>query len=387
MKKITNIIAVAAIGIVAVGLTGCDTMSNTPKGTITKADFGQTPDGTPVQIYTLSNSQGMEAKIMTYGGIVTSLKTADRKGQFSDVVLGFDRLAPYTADSYAKSCPYFGALIGRYGNRIANAHFTLDGVTYQLAANNGVNTLHGGIKGFDKVVWTAKPLPTAHGPSLILTYVSKGGEEGFPGNLAVTVIYSVTEKNELRLDYTATTDSKTVVNLTHHSYFNLRGSGDILSHVVTLNADRFTPVDAGLIPTGELKSVTGTPFDFTTPTTIGARINNTNDVQIARGNGYDHNFVLNKDGNELSFAAEVYEPTTGRTLDVLTTQPAMQFYSGNFLDGTLVGKAGQPYQFRNGFCMEPQHYPDSPNQPAFPTTELDKGQTYKQTIVYAFSAK
>jgi aldose 1-epimerase len=387
MKKITQIIAVAAIGIAAMGLTGCDTMSNIPKGTITRADFGQTPDGTPVEIYTLCNSKGMEAKIMTYGGIVTSLKTPDRKGQYSDVVLGFDTLAPYTADSYKKSCPYFGALIGRYGNRIAHAKFNLDGNTYTLAANNGENTLHGGLKGFDKVVWTAKPLPTAHGPSLILTYVSKGGEEGFPGNLAVTAIYSVTEKNELHLDFTATTDSKTVVNLTQHSYFNLKGSGDILGHLIYINADRFTPVDAGLIPTGELKPVAGTPFDFSSPRPVGAHINDTNDVQIARGNGYDHNFVLNKSGSELSLAAEVYEPTTGRQLDVYTTQPGVQFYTGNFLDGTLTGKGGQVYQFRDALCLEPQHFPDSPNQPAFPTTELDKGQTYQQSIVYRFTAK
>jgi aldose 1-epimerase len=382
MKKIVQIITVAACGIVAAGLTGCDTMTNTSQGTITKADFGSTTDGTPVEIYTLSNSKGMEAKIMTYGGIVTSLKTPDRNGQYSDVVLGFDNL-----DSYLKSSPYFGALIGRYGNRIALGKFSLDGNNYQLATNNGANTLHGGLKGFDKVVWTARPLPTANGPALILTYVSKGGEEGFPGNLAVTAVYTVTEDNELRLQFSATTDQKTVCNLTHHSYFNLRGSGDVLGHVVYINADKFTPVDAGLIPTGELRSVKGTPFDFTTPTAIGDRINDTNDTQIAYANGYDDNWVLNKQGDELSLAATVYEPTTGRALEVWTTQPGVQFYTGNFLDGTLTGKGGWVYQFRDAFCLEPQHFPDSPNHPEFPTTELDPGQKYQSTIVYKFSAK
>ncbi len=383
MKTIKQLIGVVTVGTVAVLLTGCYTMSkaNTPKGTITKADFGKTQDGQPVEIYTLRNSRGMEAKIMTYGGIVTSLKTPDRNGKYADVVLGYDNL-----DSYTNS-PYFGALIGRYGNRIAHGQFTLGGTIYTLATNNGANSLHGGLKGFDKVVWTAKPLPTAHGPALILTYISKGGEEGYPGNLAVTATYAVTEDNELKVDFMATTDTKTVCNLTHHSYFNLRGSGDVLGHIVYINADRFTPVDAGLIPTGELKPVKGTPFDFTAPHTIGERITQTNDEQIARGNGYDHNWVLNKEDGELSLAAEVYEPTTGRLLEVWTTQPAMQFYSGNFLDGTLTGKGGWVYQFRNGFCMEPQHYPDSPNHPEFPTTELSAGQTYNQTIIYKFLTK
>ena len=383
MKKIAQIIfSVAAAGIVAAGLTGCYTMTNIYKGTITKADFGSAPDGTPVEIYTLRNTHGMEAKIMTYGGIVTSLKTPDRNGNYADVVLGYDNL-----DSYLKSSPYFGALIGRYGNRIAFGKFSLDGNTYTMATNNGANTLHGGLKGFDKVVWTAKSMPTDHGPALILTYISKGGEEGFPGNLAVTAIYTVTEDNELRLQFTAHTDQKTVCNLTHHSYFNLRGSGDVLDHVVYINADKFTPVDAGLIPTGELRPVKGTPFDFTTPTAIGARINQTNDDQIVFANGYDDNWVLNKQPNELSLAASVYEPTTGRTMEVWTTQPGLQFYSGNFLDGTLTGKGGWTYQFRDGFCMEPQHFPDSPNHPEFPTTELDPGQKYQENIIYRFSAK
>jgi aldose 1-epimerase len=380
MKKIIQLLSVTALA--AACFTGCESMSNTPKGTITKSDFGATPDGKPVELYTLANSKGMTATIMTYGGIVTSLKVPDKNGNLGDVVLGYDNL-----DGYIKSTPYFGALIGRYGNRIANGKFSLDGVTYQLATNNGVNSLHGGLKGFDKVVWTARPLPTAHGPALILTYVSPGMEEGYPGTLSVTATYTITEDNELRVDFSATTSAKTVVNLTHHSYFNLAGKGDILNHVVVINADKFTPVDATLIPTGELRPVKGTPFDFTTPHTIGERINNTNDEQIARGNGYDHNFVLNKTGNELSFAAEVYEANSGRIMEVWSTEPATQFYSGNFLDGTITGKGGWTYQFRNGFCFEPQHFPDSPNHPEFPTTILKPGEKYSNTIIYKFSVK
>ena len=383
MNQITlkKFFTVTALGIAAACFTGCETMNNTPKGTITKADFGATPEGQAVELYTLRNSKGMEATIMTYGGIVTSLKTADKHGQFSDVVLGYDNL-----DGYLKSTPYFGALIGRYGNRIANGKFSLDGVEYTLATNNMPNHLHGGVKGFDKVVWTARALPTANGPSLILTYVSPAGEEGYPGTLLVTAIYSVTEAGELRLDYSATTSAKTVVNLTHHSYFNLRGSGDILDHTVVINADKFTPTDAGSIPTGELRPVAGTPFDFTTPHTIGERIN-ANDEQLKLGKGYDHNWVANKNGNELSFLAGVSEPTSGRMMEVWSTEPGVQFYSGNFLDGTLTGKGGWTYQFRNGLCFEPQHFPDSPNHPAFPTTVLNPGEKYHNTIIYKFSAK
>ena len=379
MKKIIQLITVTVLGITAAYLTGCETMSNTPKGTITKSDFGQTPDGKAVELYTLRNSKGMEATIMTYGGIVTSLKTPDKNGKLGDIVLGYDNL-----DGYIKSTPYFGALIGRYGNRIALGKFTLDGQTYTLATNNGANTLHGGLKGFDKVVWTARPLPTAHGPSLILAYVSPGGEEGFPGTLSVTAIYSITENNELRVDFSATTSAKTVVNLTHHSYFNLRGSGDILGTIVTINADKFTPVDGGLIPTGELRPVAGTPFDFTTPHVIGERINAA-DEQLKLGGGYDHNWVLNKQGDELSLAATAYEVTSGRTMEVWTTSPGVQFYSGNFLDGTITGKGGWTYAYRDGMCFEPQHFPDSPNHPAFPTTELNPGETYHNTIIYKFS--
>ena len=382
MNKIIQLITVTSLGLLAAGLTGCKTMSNTPHGTITKADFGKTTDGTPVQIYTLRNSKGMTATIMTYGGIVTSLETPDRNGQFGDVVLGYDHV-----DGYLKSTPYFGALIGRYGNRIAKGKFSLDGVEYTLATNNVPNHLHGGLKGFDKVVWTVEEAEVGeHGPKLTLTYLSKDGEEGYPGNLTVHEIYTVTEDNALQVKFKATTDKNTVVNLTHHSYFNLRGSGDILDHVVTINADKFTPVDGGLIPTGELRPVAGTPFDFTAPHAVGERINST-DEQIKLGGGYDHNWVLNKKTNEMSLAARVHEPTSGRTMEVWTTQPATQFYTGNFLDGTITGKKGWTYQLRNGFCFEPQHYPDSPNHPAFPTTELKPGETYKSTIIYKFSAE
>jgi aldose 1-epimerase len=346
---------------------------------ITQADFGKTKDGTPVQIFTLTNAHGLEARIMTYGGAIVSLKTPDRTGTMGDIVLGFDNIDGYLNPAV----PYFGKLIGRYGNRIGHAKFTLDAKEYKLAANNNGNTLHGGNKGFDKVVWTGKALPDG---GLELKYTSKDGEEGYPGTLNTTVVYHLTDADELKIDYTATTDKDTVVNLTNHAYYNLKGSGDILDHVVTIMADKFTPVDAGLIPTGELKPVAGTPFDFTKPTAIGARIDQT-DEQIKLGGGYDHNWVLNRKGPGLSLAAHVVEPTSGRTMDVLTTEPGLQFYTGNFLDGTLVGKGGQHYQKRSAFCMETQHFPDSPNKPSFPTTELKPGQTYKTTTVYKFGVE
>jgi aldose 1-epimerase len=346
---------------------------------VSPADFGKTPDGTAVQIFTLTNEHGLEARICTYGGAVVSLKTPDRDGKMADIVLGFDSLAGYLNPAE----PYFGALIGRYGNRIGHAKFTLDGKQYTLPVNNGENTLHGGAKGFDKVVWTPRPLPDG---GLELTYVSKDGDQGFPGTLHTTVVYHLTAANELRIDYSASTDKDTVVNLTNHSYFNLKGAGNglILDHVLTINASRFTPVDAGLIPTGELKPVAGTPFDFTKPMAIGSRIG-ANDEQLKLGNGYDHNFVLNRSGSGLSLAARVEEPTTGRVLEVETTQPAVQFYTGNFLDGTLKGKGGHVYPMRAALCLETQHYPDSPNKPSFPTTELKPGETYKNTTVYRFS--
>jgi aldose 1-epimerase len=348
---------------------------------VSKADFGKTSDGTAVQIFTLTNEHGLEARICTYGGAVVSLKTPDRAGKMDDIVLGFDALEGYLNPAV----PYFGALIGRYGNRIGHAKFTLEGKEYKLPANDGANTLHGGPKGFDKVVWTPRMLPDG---GLELIYSSKDNEQGFPGTLKATVQYHLTAANELKIEYSATTDKPTVVNLTNHSYFNLKGAGNgtILDHVVTVKASKFTPVDSGLIPTGELKPVAGTPFDFTKPTAIGARIGQ-NDEQLKLGRGYDHNFVLDRTGAGMSLAAHVEEPTTGRVMDVETTEPGLQFYTGNFLDGTLKGKGGHMYQQRFAFCMETQHYPDSPNKPSFPTTELKPGQTYKTTTLYRFSVK
>jgi len=349
---------------------------------ITKAPFGQTPAGVPVELYTLRNRHGMEAHIATYGGIVTFLTAPDRTGHYADVVLGYDSLA-----GYLKSSPYFGALIGRYGNRIAQGQFTLDGVAYKLATNNGPNALHGGLVGFDKVVWHVEQARVApHGPQLTLTYSSRDGEEGYPGNLKIKAVYTLTENDALRLDYTATTDKDTPVNLTQHSYFNLRGRGDVLGHVVQINADQFTPVDSTLIPTGELRSVAGTPFDFRNPTAIGARID-TPDEQLKYSKGYDHNWVIKKQAGALVVAATVYEPETGRELEVSSTEPGLQFYSGNFLDGSLTGKGGWVYAHRNGFAMEPQHFPDSPNHSNFPSVILKPGQTYRNTIIYRFSAR
>ena len=336
-----------------------------------------------MQLFTLKNKQGIEASISTYGGIVVSLKTPDRKGQMADIVLGHDRL-----EDYAHNSPYFGALIGRYGNRIARASFSLEGRTYQLAANNGRNHLHGGLQGFDKKNWEAHAHETAAGPALTLTYVSPDGEEGYPGQLIVNVTYTLTDANELRLDYRASTDKTTLVNLTHHSYFNLKGHGQgtILDHELTILADAITAVDPELIPTGELRAVEGTAFDFRTPCTIGARIADS-DPQIAHGPGYDHNFVLRDPGGGLRRVAEVYEPLSGRTLEVLTTEPGLQFYSGNFLDGTIVGKSAQRYLRHGGFCLEAQLFPDAPHHPQFPSAVLEVGETYQQTTVYRFGTR
>ena len=350
---------------------------------ISKESFGKTADGESVDLFTLTNRNGMEAKITNYGGIVTTLTAPDRNNKYADVVLGFNDL-----DSYLKGHPYFGALVGRYGNRIAKGRFTLNGIEYKLAVNNGENHLHGGIKGFDKVVWTARSMRTKLGPALSLTYVSKDMEEGYPGNLIVKVVYTLTNNNELRIDYSASTDKDTVTNLTHHSYFNLagEGTGDILNHQLLLKASRFTPTDAGSIPTGELRNVQGTPFDFLKSTSIGARINQ-DEEQLKFGGGYDHNWVVNGRAGTLRQAASVYESTSGRVMDVWTTEPGIQFYTGNFLDGTLTGKSGKAYARRNGFCLETQHYPDSPNKPKFPTTTLRKGATYRSTTIYRFSAR
>jgi aldose 1-epimerase len=351
-------------------------------GRITHAPFGHTNAGTPVDLYTLRNHNGMEARIATYGGIVTSLTAPDRKGHYADVVLGYDSLP-----EYFKGTAYFGAMIGRYGNRIAHGQFTLDGRQYTLATNNGPNSLHGGRVGFDKVVWQVEQAAVgARGPQVTLTYLSRDGEEGYPGNLQVKAVYTLGEDNSLRLDYTAVTDRDTLVNLTQHSYFNLRGHGDILGHVLQVPADRFTPVDATLIPSGELRPVSGTPFDFRQPTAIGVRIGAA-DEQLKFGKGYDHNWVLAKPAGALGVVATVYEPDTGRVLEVSSTEPGVQFYSGNFLDGSSTGKGGWAYAPRDGLALEPEHFPDSPHHENFPTTILKPGQTYRNTILYRFSTR
>ena len=353
------------------------------KPRVQKEAFGKTRDGKNVEIYTLTNSKSLEAKITNYGAIVVSLKVPDQKGDFADVVLGYDTLAGYENDKF-----YFGGIVGRYANRIAEGKFSLDGREYALAKNNGANHLHGGVKNFETVVWQAKPSANKNGASLELTYLSRNGEENYPGNLSVKVVYTLTENNELKIEYSANSDQDTIINLTNHSYFNLKGagSGTIADHVLQINADRFTPVkDSGAIPTGELKSVKNTPFDFTAPTKIGARINDEND-QLQFGLGYDHNFVLNKSGNSLTTAATVYEPTSGRVLAVSTTEPGIQFYSGNFLDD-VHGKNGKIYNKRDAFCLETQHFPDSPNQPAFPSTTLKKGQKFASETIYKFTVR
>ncbi|HWP46191.1 MAG TPA: aldose epimerase family protein [Candidatus Limnocylindrales bacterium] len=370
------------VGIIVLSVVSFS-LSTEAKMGIEKQPFGKTPDGTPVDLYTLTNDNGMVVKITNYGGTVTSLIVPDRNGKMGDVVLGYDNL-----DGYLKNNPYFGCIIGRYANRIAKGRFVLNGVEYKLAQNNGENHLHGGIKGFDKVVWNAKEVKAGNGVGVELSYLSKDGEEGYPGNLSVTVTYVLTNNNELKINYLATTDKDTVVNLTHHSYFNLAGAGegDILGHELMINADKFTPVDKTLIPTGELRSVKGTPMDFTQSTAIGARINQ-EDEQLIFGKGYDHNWVLNIVEGALTRVARVYEPKTGRVMEVFTTEPGMQFYTGNFLDGTITGKGGKVYYQRYGFCLETQHFPDSPNKPQFPSTVLKPGQTYRTTTVYQFSTK
>ena len=345
--------------------------------------WGRAPNGQPAEIYLLRNAKGMEARITTYGATIISLSVPDRAGHMDDVVLGFDTIEGYLSRAYLRDSPYFGAVIGRYANRISNGRFQLDGKLISLAINNRPNQLHGGIKGFDKVVWEGK---AGGGPEadLQLTYESKDGEEGFPGNLRVTVVYTLTE-DALKIDYNATTDRDTVVNLTNHSYFNLKGAGegDILGHQLQLNADQFTPVDAALIPTGELRSVKATPFDFTKPSSIGARIK-VNDEQLIFGKGYDQNFVLSGAEGTLRLAALLQEPTTGRRLEVWTTEPGIQFYTGNFLRGDLVGIGGKPYIFRGGLCLETQHFPDLPNHPEFPSTTLKAGETYTSHTIFRF---
>jgi aldose 1-epimerase len=381
------IVTVLLAGALAAGCGGGESSSTMqdPRPRLTQsANFGKTPDGQPVELITLRHTNGTEIRVATYGGIILSLRTADRTGAFDDIVLGFDEIAPYFDQS-----PYFGCIIGRYCNRIAKGQFTLDGQTHQLATNNGPNHLHGGVKGWDKVVWTPETFQDARGVGVILRYTSKDGEEGYPGTVQATVTYTLNDRGELVVDYHATTDRPTIVNLTQHSYFNLAGTkaNDIVGHELTINAAQYTPIDATSIPLGEHASVEGTPFDFRTPTAIGARID-ADDPQLKNGLGYDHNYVLTKPGEGvLSEGATVHDPATGRTLSISTTEPGIQFYSGNFLDGTITGKGGRVYPHRSGFCLEPQHYPDSPNRPNFPSTVLRPGEEYRSQTVFRFGAR
>lgn len=375
------IAAISVICLMIASLEGADTRALSK---IEKAAFGKTDDGHVVDLYILRNKAGMEVAITNYGGAVVSLKAPDKSGKFSDVVLGYGDLQGYIADK-----SFFGVIVGRYANRIAHAKFTLNGIEYPLAKNDGENSLHGGRQGFNKRIWDAKDTSTPAAQSLALTYQSKDMEEGYPGNLTVQVVYTLTAKNELKIDYTATTDKDTVLNLTNHSYFNLAGQGnnDILGHRLTIHAKEFSPVDSTLIPTGEARAVQGTPFDFTQAESIGARIEQ-DDPQLKMGHGYDHNWILNPKGeHKLSLAAEVYEPNSGRIMEVWTTEPGVQFYSGNFLDGTIHGKDGKVYNRRFALCLETQHFPDSPNHPAFPSTTLKPGERFHSTTVYRFSAR
>jgi aldose 1-epimerase len=347
---------------------------------IKQEPFGKTQDGKETTLYTLTNAQGMQVKITDYGATITSVLTPDKDGNMGDVVLGFDSMEGYKSPEYTKSGPYFGAIVGRYGNRIAKGKFTIDGQEYTLATNNGENHLHGGNKGFDKVVWEGEPLQEQN--AVRFRYVSPDGEEGYPGTLTSTVTYTLTDDNEIKIDYEATTDKATPVNLTNHSYFNLAAGNaeDALGHVLTLNADKYTVVNKSLIPTGELRDVEGTDMDFREPQPIGARVN-----QVE--GGYDHNYVLSGTDGTLKKAATVYEPTSGRVMEVFTTEPGIQFYSGNFLDGTITGSGNKKYKKHYGFALETQHFPDSPNQPDFPSTILEPGETYETTTVYKFSVR
>jgi aldose 1-epimerase len=356
-------------------------------GEIAQKPFGQLPDGRVVTLYTLTGSHGFAVEVMNYGSTIVSIRTPDRSGKLADVALGFSNLRDYLEKS-----PFFGAVVGRFANRIAHAKFTLGGKEYALAANNTPGgmpcSLHGGNVGFDKVLWQAETSQVDGRPALRLSYLSKDGEEGFPGNLKVLVLYSIGKDNGLRIDYEATTDAPTIVNLSNHSYFNLKGEGegDILGHVLTFRAKHYTPVDKGLIPTGEIATVKGTPFDFTKPRRIGERVE-ANDEQLKYGGGYDHNWVLDRKGTGLELAATVYEPTSGRVMEILTTEPGLQFYSGNFLDGTIVGKSGKPYVHRSSVVLETQHYPDSINHPKFPSTVLRPGETFRSSTVFRFSTR
>jgi aldose 1-epimerase len=363
--------------------TSADTTADVSNNAMNPQSFGTLPDGREVKSFTLKNKNGVEMKVINLGGIVTHLSVPDRNGNIEDVVLGYDSLSGYLNPS----TPFFGALIGRYGNRIANGKFKIDGTAYTVAPNNDGQHLHGGIKGYDKVFWDIEPYTSAEGPALKLTYLSKDMEEGYPGNLSVRVDYILTDNNEWKINYEATTDKKTVVNLTQHTYFNLTANKrDILDHEVMIKADKLVPVTKVLIPTGKLTDVKGTPFDFNQPTKVGARINDTKDQQIAFGRGYDHCWVLSSQ-DSLKMAATLYDSASGRFMEVYTTEPGIQFYSGNFLDGSLIGKKGVKYSHRFGLCLETEHFPDSPNQPKFPSVELAPGETYKTQTIYKFSAK
>jgi aldose 1-epimerase len=380
MKRITYLFT----ALVGLALAGCSKTNEKQEmiSTISKETFGELPDGQTADLYTLTNKNGMTVNITNYGGIITKLTAPDKKGEWADVVLGFDSLAPYLGEH-----PFFGALVGRFGNRIAKGKFTLNGTEYKLAINNGPNSLHGGIKGFDKVLWKATEVKEDSTVGLKLEYTSKDMEEGYPGNLNVTVVYTLTNENSISIDYTATTDKETVINLTNHSYFNLTGlKRDILGHEVTILSDSIVPVNKELIPTGKLRAVEGTPFDFREPTIVGAGIDKTEDEQIKSGGGYDHCWVINRTEKGLIPFATVKDPESGRFMEVFTTEPAVQFYTGNFLDGGLKGK-GATFGKRFGLCLETEHYPDSPNQPQFPSTSLKPGETYHTTTVYKFSAK
>jgi len=376
MKKLNLIIIVIAVVIFA-----CSKKSTQPS--ITSSEFGIMPNGEKSLIFTLVNQQGLKAKITNYGAKLVSLEVPDKNGQLADVILGYE-----TLDQYIKGDQYFGATVGRYANRIAKGKFTLEGKEYQLALNNGVNHLHGGPKGYQSLVWKSEIIDQNGYPALKFTYQSPDGEENYPGNLDIEVVYTWKNDNSLTIEYKATTDQTTIVNLTHHSLFNLKGAGngDILGHILTINANAFTPVDSTLIPIGEIRPVVNTPMDFTAPHPVGERISSDYE-QIVKGRGYDHNWVLNKNQGELTLAAELYEPESGRVMKVLTTEPGIQFYSGNFLDGSQIGKGNLPYNFRFGLALETQHYPDSPNHANFPSVVLKKGEVYTQTTVYSFSIK
>jgi aldose 1-epimerase len=371
----------AAVVVLATAPGRAQTAAASKGGRVEKSSFGTTKDGQPVDLYTLTNAKGVVAKIITYGALLTELHVPDKAGKLADVVLGFA-----TLNRYEGNHPYFGATIGRVANRIANGKFRLGGQEYTLATNNGPNHLHGGLKGFDKRVWKAQPVSVGGVPAVKFTYTSADMEEGYPGALTATVTYTLTHANELRLEYTAVTDKPTIVNLTNHSYFNLAGDGQgtILDHELTIMADRYTPVDDTLIPTGEIASVRGTVMDFNRATAIGARIT---DVPGPPPGGYDHNYVLSHGGGVLAMSATVREPKSGRVMDVLTSEPGIQLYTGNFLDGTITGKAGVAYQKHFGFCLETQHFPDSINHPNFPPVVLQPGRTFKSTTVYRFSAR